>query len=270
MLDLKESEVSGLDKFKRFDVNDWNDFSKRIGWKAVNHRIFDAREDAEDIIHVNSMDLTMMFTVSEFSYDPEERNSKDRAKLLYYPIKKQDIEKFDISESIIYESAKINMQDNGLRRIMKFSEYGLSDNALFPLMKMPEQKGMFGLAIGSDSGNGLIQEDDGLNHDNVLVVTSKYKSNGASYMFDWDTLDEVANRMNDSYYIAPISTDFLICIREKYLCDNGNKDISVAEDDLLDMVFTFNDKTPEEKILSYRIYHYIRDEKTLMSIKQQL
>ena len=266
MIDLKEKEVASLDDFKRFDVNNWDDFCRRINWRVENTKNFNLREDAEDIIHINSMDLTLIFVVSEISKATEESSIR---RILYYPIKKQDIEKFEVPESAVYESAKINMQTNGHRRIMKFSEYSMASNTLFPLMKMPEQQGLLGM-VSSEDSNMFIQEKDSLNHDNILTITNKYRTNGASYMFDQNTLDEIAERMADSYYIAPISTDFLICIKEKYLCDNGNKDINEAEDDLLDMVFSFNDKAPEDKILSYRIYHYFREEQKLLSIKQQL
>ena len=258
---VKEVEIKDIADFERFDSSDWKELSKRITLKVVNKQAFEIEheEDADDIIHYDSMDLTVLFVASDVT--------KMRNKYQYYVLKKSDIDSMNVPEEWVKIMAQYNLKNNARRRILKFSDYILSDDTMYPLLNLPDFHGM-GLPLGNGP-EGLIQERDNLGNENILVVTNKYNLAGTSYMFDDDMLQEVGSRLNDDFYIIPASTDKIFCIRDKYVYKNNTKDPSEAEDDLLDMLFEMNQKNSEEKVLSYRIYHYLREESKMLSIKQR-
>ena len=254
MLYLKNKPQSSLDNFKRFNASDWDEFKKHITYKLVNKKVFHADENNENVIYDDCLDLSKVYMVTELS--------EDRKSIKSYPIKEEDLERFNKSIDDIVVACKENFNKDKHRRIRTMKEDILSRETLYPLMANKENAMLNG-------ANGFI-EDKSESHDNVLIVTNKFNVFGASYMFDRNTLKTVYERMNGDFYILPLSADSIMCVNAKYIM--RDKDMYEAEDDLLDMLFNMNEQVKEpSNILSYKIYKYIKDDgEVLVPIKQQL
>lgn len=254
MLYLTQKNEPDLNSFSRFDVNDWEQVKTHIAYRIMNRKTFDVQNKNDNIIHKDCLDLSMVCIVKELS--------KDRKNILSYNLTKEDLEKFGKTEDEILEIAQDNIAKDTHKRIHTLKQDIIAKETMYPLMRFPD-----GATMGS--ANALI-EDSSDDKDNVVIITNKYNVYGASYMFDFNTLEEVHNRMKDSFYILPLSIHQLMCISSTYA--TKDKSISEAEDDLLDMLYNINSNNKkEEDILTYRMYYYAADDGgTIMSIKQQL
>ena len=255
MLQLKSKKEKNLDNFKRFDTSDWEQVSKRITYRLINKKVFDNTDEYKDIIHKDCMDLTKVFMISEVS--------NDRKNVIIHDISENDLNMFGKTIDDIIESVKNNKNIDSIKRIQTLMQHTMSNEVLYPIMRVPDS------AMLSVGNNGTItdtQEDK----ENVLIVTNKYNVYGASYMLDFNTLDDIYKRMNDNFYIIPQSAHSFMCISSEYACNN--KSMKEAEDDMLDMLYRLNESNSRtEDILSYKIYKYIRDDGcALVPIKQSL
>lgn len=254
MLFLTSKNEDSLDNFKRFNANSWEDLKTRISYKLVNKKVFHASINAEELVYEDCMDLSKVYIVTELT--------QDRKKMMSYALKNSDLEKFDKKLEDVVEQVHKNYKQDRTRRIRTLKEDILSHETMYPLMNSIKD-------VMLQGANALI-EDSSESNDNVLVITNKYNVYGASYMLDFNTLEEVYQRMKSSFYIIPLSVHQFMCVNDKYI--SKNKDLYEAEDDLLDMLFEINSSSKkEEDILTYRIYHYMADDgKIIFPIKQQL
>lgn len=254
MLYLTNKNEPDLTSFSRFDVNDWEQIKQHITYRTMNKKVFDVQKNKENIVHEDVMDLSIVCIVNELS--------QDRKSVLSYTLTKEDLEKFGKTEEEVLEIAKDNIAKDTNKRIHTFKQDVIAKEVMYPLMRFPN-----GAMMGG--ANALI-EDSADDKDNVIIVTNKYNVYGASYMFDYNTLDEVYKRMKDSFYILPLSIHQLMCVSSKYV--TKDKNMFEAEDDLLDMLYEINSNNKkEEDILTYRMYYYAADDGcTLISIKQKL
>ena len=254
MLFLTSKNEESLDNFQRFNANSWDDLKTRISYKLVNKKVFHASINADDTVYEDCMDLSKVYIVTELT--------QDRKRMMSYTLKQSDLEKFDKKIEDVIEQTRDNYKNDKTRRIRTLKEDILSHETMYPLMQSMDNAMLQG-------ANALI-EDSSEDNDNILVITNKYNVYGASYMLDFNTLDEVYDRMKSSFYIIPLSVHQIMCVSDRYVSKGKNR--YEAEDDLLDMLFEINSSTKkEEDILTYRIYHYMADDgKIIFPIKQQL
>ena len=254
MLFLTSKDEKSLDNFKRFNTDSWEDIKTRISYKLVNKKVFHASDNAEDTVYEDCMDLSKVYIVTELT--------QDRKKMLSYSLKNSDLERFDKKLEDIVDQVHANYLNDRTKRIRTLKEDILSHEKMYPLMQSMKD-------VMIQGANALI-EDSSEDGDNVLVITNKYNVYGASYMVDFNTLEEVYERMQSSFYIIPLSVHQIMCVSDKYI--SRNKKLYEAEDDLLDMLFEINSSSKkEEDILTYRIYHYMADDgKVIFPIKQKL
>lgn len=260
MRKLRSYETNDMESFERFDIDDWDDVKQRITWRVLNKKVLDADDDLKDVIHEENMDLTIIPMISELSMD--------RKKLTTYYLRQSDLEKYNVTQEEVFEEAKKNISLTDKKRILSFREFALSSANFYPLLKIPSEGKM-----GAEDSSGFIEDiNPETGAENIVNVTTKYNLFGSSFIFDRDTLKEVRSRIRGDFYIVPMSTESLMCISEKYLTDEGKKDLSIVEDDLLDMLWELNRGVHNQKdILSYRIYHYLEEEgEKILSIKQKL
>lgn len=254
MLFLTSKSEESLDNFQRFNANSWEDLKTRITYRLVNKKVFHASVNAEEIVYEDCMDLSKVYIVTELT--------QDRKKMMSYSLKNSDLERFDKKLEDVVEQVHTNYKNDMTRRIRTLKEDILSHETMYPLMQSMKN-------VMLQGANALI-EDSSEENDNILVITNKYNVYGASYMLDFDTLDEVYDRMKSNFYIIPLSVHQIMCVSDKYI--SQDKELHEAEDDLLDMLFEINSSTKKaEDILTYRIYHYMADDgKVIFPIKQQL
>lgn len=262
MLDLRQKIVKDKKDFTRFNANDWNDIKDRIQWKVINKKLVPVEEQNANgkIAHKDMMDLALVLTITELS--------KDRRTVNTYSLKEKDLSDYNVSFEDALNSAKDNVSHDKNRRIKRMADNILSkEEVLYPIMRFPD-----GLMLsGAGGGNNMIEDVDRENkEENIISVTNKYHVNGASYIFDWETLRSVYARFNDSFYIIPSSVNELMCVKSSYATNNHRKSLYEAEDDLLDMLFKMNQKNNQKDILSYNMYQYsVDDGEHLISIKQR-
>lgn len=254
MLYLRNKNELSLNNFKRFDTSDWDSLKKRISYKLVNKKVFHAQKDTEDIVYTDCMDLSKIYIVTEVS--------QDRKNIISYALHNQDLEKFNKDRDELYLQVYSNYLRDKTKRIYTLKEDALSHEPLFPLMKNFDNVSL--------TGSNMLIEDTSKTRDNILIVTNKYDVFGASYMTDPTTLKEIYNRMRSNFYILPMSIHQFMCVNKSYI--TRDKDVYEAEDDLLDVLYSFNTENKNtEDILSYKIYEYLADDgETLWPIKQRL
>lgn len=253
MLSVTERLVD-KDVIKKSDIDNWDDIKKKVKWTLVNSKLVN---DNDNIIHKDRLDLSMVPVVAELSNNREYLN--------IYRLTYDDLKNYNISEDELYSAAQENVSNDTHKRIINATRIGFAQKELmYPLMKFKDIGDMLGsqgmIASVNDSEDG---------NDTLLVITNKYDADGSMYMFDPSTLQNISERMNDSFYILPNSRHSVLCVSKKYV--TKDKTVEEAEDDLLDMVFKLNRKSEEDDILSYRIYYYSKDDgRTLLSIKQEV
>lgn len=255
MLSVREKDVSDKSIFKRFDADSWDAVKKRVSYKVINQKLVD-----EDMLHCDILDLSIVPIISELS--------QDRKNMIVYNIKQSDLDEYHISFQELCNQAAQNIAKDKNKRVLKPNTHVLIHETMYPIMQLPPQA-MF----QNNHTNAFIGEyEEDSSAENIIVVTDKYENNGSAYLFDWETMSNISDRMDDSFYIIPLSTSTLLCVSSRYATRDGEKTKYEAEDDLLDMLFKVNQENRNEStILSYRIYYYDKNNSTkLRSIKQEL
>ena len=241
------------------EVDSWNTFKKKLSLVVMNKSNFLNLEEPETIVHDDILDLSMVYVLSSLS--------TDRKTISNYCLRQEDLDYYNKSKDEIFKIAKENWIKN--KRIVKFSELSLANDFYYPLLRLPSHAMLAASVPGEKEVFGIIQEEDLNTHkENILVLTSRYLANGASYLFDRDTLKEISDRLNGSFYMISNGRMFLLCVAEDYAIKERYVSVKDGEDDLLDMQFLINEKYDnQDSILSYRIYYYDKTNGSIFSIK---
>lgn len=270
MRTLKLKTLDSPSKCERIDPNDIEDIKKHIRWRIYNKKVFHAM-DMDNIAHRDFMDLTMAYDIREVS--------KDRNYVNEYLLTNDDVENLGLTDTI-HTIAKRNIANDSSKRLMDVYLDMISSNVMYPLLKL--QKGAklapsdapayIDNKVDKEISNPYADEDDETKKkDSIVIITTRYNLFGSSFLLDFDTLREVRRRFDNSFYVIPLSVDKLMCVNKAYATNNGKKDMFEAEDDLLDMLYEYNQKNKKtDTILSYNIYDYIYDDgEMLIPIKQR-
>lgn len=256
---MKYVDEANIENLKKVDVTSWDTVKDNVYIRLMNEKYIGKYD--KDIAHIKFLDLAMTFSLQEKSKDT----------VVSHLLTNEDLKRWNIDIDTAQNIALQNTATDRKRRIMTFKESTLKNNMMYPLMRIP-QGALIGAGGDSMSNCGIIEDTDRESgKENVLMVCHKNDMFGASYIAVPEVLDEVYSRFNnENFYIIPLSIHSVMCVRDKYVTYNGTKPIYEVEDDLLDMIESFNDEVNEswKDILSYKIYYYFGDDgKKIFPIK---
>lgn len=247
---MQYTDEMDMQKFKKIDTSSWESLKNDVYIRLINKKSLS--KYGEDIAYAPFMDLALTFSVQEKSKDT----------MLSYMLTNKDLENFHVDINEARKVALDNTSNDRKKRIMTFKESTLKNNVMYPIMQIPKGA-MLGAGGSSINDCGIIQDtDDETDMDNVLILCNKHDVFGSSYMACTSVLDEVYKRFDENFYIIPMSTHHVMCIRDGYVSHDGEKPRYEIEDDLLDMIEAFNDNHNKswKNILSYKIYYYYGDD----------
>lgn len=248
---MRYSDEKNMQNFKKVDMSSWDALKEHVYLRLINAKYLNKYGD--DIAYSKCLDLSIVFSVQE----------KTNGVILSYILTNKDLKDLGVSIENVTEIALSNTLHDRKRRIMTFKESTLKNNPMFPIMTIP--RGMT-LGIGSETAQecGVIEDVDLENdNENILMLCNKHDTFGSSYMIISEILEEVFERFNnENFYIVPLSVHQVMCIRAGYVSHNGKKPFYEINDDLLDMVESFNDECNKswKDILSYKVYYYFGDD----------
>lgn len=245
---MKYSDEKDIHNFKKIDTSSWESLKNNVFVRLINSKTLSKYGD--NIAHAKFLDLALTFSVQE----------KVKDTMLSYLLTEDDLSYFNVSLESVKETALENTTNDRKKRIMTMKESVLKNNVMYPVLQLP--KGAL-LGAGGNPSEGIIQDtNEEKNIDNVLILCNKHDTFGSSYMASFDVLEEVYNRFGENFYIIPMSVHQVMCVRADYVSHGGEKPNYEVNDDLLDMIETFNDKNNKswKDILSYKIYYYLGDD----------
>lgn len=247
---MRYTNENTLQNFKKIDISSWEALQKHVLVRLMNKKFI---TEYKDIAYIPFLDLVITFSIQE----------KDGDSTLSHLLTNQELATLGVDIMDVKVIAMQNLKDNRERRILTLKESTLKHEVMYPLMEIPEGA-MIGSGGKSPSSCGIINDvEHETGYDNIVVVSNKNTPFGASYMTDFDVLDEVFARFgNENFYIIPMSIHEIMCVKTKYATHEGTKSLQETEDDLRDMVETLNDKNTKswEDILSYKLYYYYGDD----------
>ena len=253
-------DLPDLSKFDKFEHNKWEDVCNHVFIRYINKG--NIEDYGNDIVYDTMMDLAVVVSVQEcHGYETYS-----------HLVTNADIQKWHTNADEVFDKAKENMECDRRKRVLSLSESLMQFNPYYPIAVLPPVP--YVMVTGSnDVQPGVIYErDEDTECENVIVVTSSKESFGASYAFIPSTLSEIYERFKyDNFYMIPMSIHRMMCVRQSYLTKKGTKPTTHVEDELLDLIYRFNDssKTDYKSVLSYRIYLFSGDDGgKLISIKQ--
>lgn len=256
---MKYNDEKDLQNFKKLNTASWDTVKDSVFVRLMNEKYVSKYN--ENIAYVKFLDLAMTFSVQEKSNDT----------ILSHMITKDDLSKWNVDLETVQHIAKHNTEYDRKKRIMTFKQSALKNNIMYPLLQVPQGLTM-GVGGNSAAECGIIQDvDEQTGNNNIIVLCNKYDVFGAAYMTIPEVLEEVWSRFNgENFYIIPLSVHQVICVRNNYVTHDNEKPVYEVEDDLLDMIESFNDSNNKswKDILSYKIYYYFgNDGKKLFLIK---
>ena len=241
MMQLNLEEIKDVSMFKKIDTESWDDISKSLKLRLIN-----SKRVEEGVPHRDIFDLSYVLSL-------EERN---RTNVCSYIVTDEDLKKYGVTFDEAYEIAKNNMETDKAKRIILLKQKLMSiNNPFFAITVQPPKEGY--MQIGNNQMSILVDEDE--EHQNIISVVSSKGPLGASYGMLPSTINEVKERFgNDNFYVIPLSTNEMMFLRDGYVTNDGDKPRAYVEDDILDMIETFNNSkdTNVNNILSYRAYFY--------------
>lgn len=256
---MKYVDGTNMEEFKKINTSSWDTLKNNVFLRLINKKCLN--KYGENIAHINFMDLALVFSVQE----------KTNKTILSHILTEEELENLNVTLDEVKTVASKNTNYDKKKRILTFKESTLKNNTLYPVLQIPEKMAM---GVDGDSPEicGFVQDTDNEKEcDNILMLCNKYDIFGSSYMAVPEILEEVYERFNqENFYIVPLSIHQVMCVRSGYASCEGKKPFYEVEDDLLDMIESFNDKNNKswKDILSYKIYYYIgNDGKKLFPVK---
>ncbi len=256
---MKYSDEMDLQNFKKVDTTSWEAVKDNVFIRLINEKYISKYD--ENIVYVKFLDLAMTFTVRE----------KANNIVLCHMITNSDLATWNVDIETVRKSAQHNTAYDRKKRIMTFKESTLKNNMMYPILQIPQGMTM-GAGGHSMADCGIIQDVDtetGCN--NIIMLCNKYDVFGSAYMAIPEVLEEVWTRFDgENFYIIPLSIHQVMCVRDGYVTHDDEKPVYEVEDDLLDMIESFNDSNNKswKDILSYKIYYYFgNDGKKLFLIR---
>lgn len=233
----------------------WDTLQNNVTVRLMNKKFL---SEYEDIAYMPFLDLAITFVVQE----------KSDNTILCHSLTNQEIADLGVDIAEVKMVAMQNLKYSRHRRILTLKESTLKNEVMYPLMEVPEGT-IIGSGGRSSSSCGVIYDIDKEGYENVLVVSNKNTPFGASYLADFDLLEELYERFGENYYILPMSVHEIMCVKSSYASHQDTKSIQEIEDDFKDMIEALNDSAKSwEDILSYKIYYYYGDDgKKLFCIK---
>lgn len=258
-------EEADLGKFKKVDTSSWEGFKESVFIRLINSKHIqkyakDIYHNENQIVYSKWMDLAVTFSVQE---TVRENNEKI---LVSHILTEWDLEQYGIQKEDIMKQALLNMATSRKRRIMQFRYFTVHDNQMYPIFEMPQGMKMQ-IGGANNTPSGFVNDVDfnfetEHEQENILIITYKNGYFGASLLCVPSILNEVYERFNENYYILPMSTHQLMCVRNTYASHKGQRPTYEVEDDLLSMVEDINDRKDVcwKDILTYKIYYYAGDD----------
>ena len=248
-----------INTFKKIDTSNWNSFKDNVFIRLINKKIADTQPEYENAIKVPFMDLYKMFYIREIDRGND---------IVYgYTLQKGDMKKFNVKFQKLSKQAQDNHNNDKKMRISTLKENIAKQSVFAPVIRIPDS------AMTMTEGNmpGTIIDKDDNGNENILVVTNSMDVFGTSYMASQNMINEIWNRFRkENFYMISMTQNKLMCIREKYMTENGTKSKVEYEDDLFGMIDKMNSQVENWKdILSYRLYYFIGDDgQKIISLKE--
>lgn len=247
-----------MQNLKKTDASSWETLKENVFVRLINKKYL---KEYGDVAYTTLLDLAMVFSVQE----------KTKAGIMTHLLTNDELKTLGVEVDEVKTTAMTNTGNDRKRRIMTFKESTLKNNVMYPVLQIPKGM-MMGAGDHSMADCGIIQDvDEEKQCDNILMLCNKYDCFGSSYMVVPSVLDEVYERFNnENFYIIPLSVHQVMCVRSGYASHEGDKPHYEVEDDLLDMIESFNDSNNKswKDVLSYKIYYYFGDDgKKLFLIK---
>lgn len=251
-------DENDIRNFQKLNILSWDTVKDNVYVRLINEKYL--TKYGEDIAYVKFLDLAITFSLQE----------KNKGQMVCHMLTNQEITHWNIDLNTVKEAALHNTAYDRKRRIMTFKESTLKNNVMYPILRIPTGM-MMGAGGTSIADCGIVQDTDEKQEcANILMLCHKHDVFGAAYIVIPEVLEEICTRFNgENFYVIPLSIHQVMCVRDSYVSHNGEKPLHEVEDDLLDMIESFNDShnTSWKDILSYKIYYYFgNDGKVLFPI----
>ena len=235
-----------MSSFVKVNTSSWETVNEDVFIRFINQKYLD--KYSVDIVHKEFLDLAMCISVQE------KKEDSFRSHMLTH----DDLENYGIDADTAFASALYNTDNARSLRILTPSQHMCISHPAYPLLGKIEGKTAVGLENGS--ALGVIGGHD--DKDNILMIADKRYGYGSSYISSHRVLEEVFNRFEqNNFYIVPMNTFHVMCIKSSFANQNGVKSMMETEDDLVDMLEAMNDKCKDWRhILSYKLYYYFGNE----------
>lgn len=264
MTDYKE--LKKLEEFELYDGT-FNSIKNNLSIRLFNKKNLPLDKKLKSIVYKPFADLAVTYSI--------ERNViKDNKRILeVYMITDEDFETFDIDFEIFDRIATANMQKLNSVRVETIMEHILRENVFSPLTNIPKDAMTLVETKGLDSVNGIFsgraEKKMPLNNTkDVLLISNRYQTFGSVNLVLPTVLDEVYERLEENFYIVPLSIHESLCIKKSYATKNGTKTEKQVIEDLKDMLEEVNDVviSNQNNILSYNIYYHVNEEKCTLIV----
>lgn len=225
-----QAAVEYYAKLKDLDVSDWNNVQGKVGYYLVNKDL--NRERLKDKVFMTIGDLAKVYIVIANFW----------TKGFNYTLIPQDIlSEWGVSVDELDKAAENNMAVRFPPVLLSVDEY-FRENA-----------------TGRPAAN-LFRRGRKTDSDIMYVLTNRSRLNGATVMMYPGILQKIRDALGKDYYIIPSSVDDVMIVPKK-------SDIRgyVLEEILRER----NVIMPRNKILSYNVYEYIEESRSIKQVAKQ-
>ena len=247
---MKYSDEIDMQNFKKIDTSSWDTLKDNVYVRLINRKYINKYD--ENIVHEPFMDLALTFSIQE----------KNKDIVMSHLLTKEDLKNLNVSTEEVKNVALHNTTYDRKKRVMTFKENTFKNNPMYPVLSVPQNMHM-GVNTNRSSDFAMIQDvDSETGEENILMLGNKADIFGASYIASKEILEEIYHRFDENFYIIPLSVHQVMCVRTSYASQNGEKPSYEVDEDLLDMIESFNDDNNKswKDILSYKIYYYLGDD----------
>lgn len=245
-----------MSSFVKVNTSSWETVNEDVFVRFINLKYLN--KYSSDIVHRKFLDLAMCASVQE----------KKEDKFRSHMLTQSDLERYGIDINTVFAAAMRNTENARSLRILTPAEHMCMNHPAYPLMGKIEARCMVGAGGAQNIPLGVIGGTD--ENDNILILADKRFGYGSSYIASHKVLEDVYKKFdNKNFYVVPTNAFYVMCIKASFVTQDGSKPLREAEDDLMDMLESMNDKCKSWKdILSYKIYYYFGDDsKALFLIK---
>lgn len=268
------SNYKEYDCIENFDIFDgtFKSIKNNLFMRLFNKDNLPLDRKLDEIPYIKYSDLVITFSIEQRTY------FDGNTGVFSYMITNKDIEIFQTNINELKEIAIKNILDKNSARIETINQHVIRSHVFSPLTRIPDNMPTMINLEGPNNRNSLfgtnsfgsipiINSNDNLK--NVLVLSNRTKTFAPINLIFSEVLDKLYEEFeNENFYIVPSSVHELICIKDSFATENGNKNEKHVIEDLEDMVEKINDLVHKNAsdILSYNIYYHIHDDKCTMRL----